>query len=52
VTVTLKLPFCVFPAASLTSQLTLVVPTGNVEPDAGEQLGASGPETVSLALAL
>jgi hypothetical protein len=51
VTVTVKLPCAVFPAPSVAEQLTVVVPTGKVEPDAGLQLAASAPETVSFALA-
>ena len=35
VTVTLKLPFAVFLCASVAEQLTVVVPTGKVEPEAG-----------------
>jgi hypothetical protein len=34
---------------SLAEQVTVVVPTVNVEPDAGEQLGVSDPLTRSLA---
>src|SRR5882724_1169113 len=38
VTVTLKLHEAVFPAASVAVQLTEVVPTGKLEPEAGMQL--------------
>jgi hypothetical protein len=48
-TVTLKLPFAVLPAPSVALQLTVVVPIGNVDPDEGEQLTATLPETASLA---
>ena len=36
-TVTVKLHVAVFPDASVAVQLTVVVPIGKVEPDAGEQ---------------
>ena len=51
-TVTLKLPFAVFPAASEAEQLTVVVPITKVEPEAGKQLMGTGPSTASLAEAL
>jgi hypothetical protein len=37
------------PAASLTVQVTVVVPAGKNEPDAGEQAGAPTPGQLSLA---
>src|SRR6476619_3834399 len=37
-TVTLKLPELLFPAASLTVQFTVVVPIGNLSPDVWEQM--------------
>ena len=40
-TVTVKLPELVLPAASETEQETDVVPSGKLEPEAGEQLGVS-----------
>ena len=40
VTVTLKLQLAVFIAASVTEQLTVVTPSGKLEPDAGVQTGA------------
>jgi len=48
-TVTLKEPEPVLPALSVTEQVTVVEPKANVEPDAGEQFGASGPSTLSTA---
>ena len=38
-TVTVKLAVPTFPAASDAVQVTVVVPTGNVEPEEGEQVG-------------
>jgi len=49
VTVTRKLPEAVFPAASVAEQLTVVVPTANVEPEAGEQMVATDGSIVSAA---
>jgi hypothetical protein len=51
VTVTVKLPLADFPAPSVAEQVTVVVPTGNADPEAGEQLAGSVPDTASLALA-
>jgi hypothetical protein len=42
----------VLPALSVAEQLTVVVPTGNVEPDAGVQTGVIEPSTRSVADAL
>jgi hypothetical protein len=49
VTVTVNEPDVLFPWESLALQFTVVVPTGNVEPDAGLQLTATEPSTASLA---
>src|SRR5262245_60667488 len=49
-TVTWNVAVAVFPAASLAVQLTVVVPSGNSEPDAGVQLTATGPSTLSVAV--
>ena len=38
-TVTVKVSVAVFPSASDAVQVTVVVPTGNKEPDDGEQVG-------------
>nr|WP_238145304.1 hypothetical protein [Antricoccus suffuscus] len=51
-TVTKKLPVCVLLAASVAVHDTVVVPTGNVDPDAGEQVGTTTPSTASFAVAL
>jgi hypothetical protein len=53
VTVTVKLPLCVFTgeAVSLAEQLTVVTPVGNALPDAGTQLTGTEPATVSDAVA-
>ena len=40
------------PDASLTVQVTVVVPFWNVEPDAGVQIGTPTPEQLSVAVAL
>jgi hypothetical protein len=50
-TVTVKLHEAGLPAASLTLQVTVVVPTENAEPDAGVQVGVSVPSQLSLAVA-
>ena len=47
VTVTLKLQLAVFIAASVTEQLTVVAPSGKLEPDAGTQTGAPTPGQLS-----
>ena len=49
-TVTVKLHDAEFPDASVTEQVTVVTPFGNVAPDAGEQLGAPTPAQLSLAV--
>ena len=51
-TVTVNVHEPVLPLASLTLQVTVVVPFGKVEPDAGEQLGLPTPEQLSVAVAL
>ena len=42
--VTVNEQLAVLPEASLTVQVTVVVPFGNVEPDGGEQTGAPRPQ--------
>ena len=44
-TVTSKLPVTVWPPESATEQPTVVVPTLNVEPEAGVQVGVSAPSS-------
>lgn len=51
-TVTVKLPLAVLLWESVAEQLTVVVPIGNVEPEAGEQIAAREPSTRSLAEAV
>ncbi len=48
-TSTEKLPVEELPALSVTRHVTVVVPTPNAEPDAGEHDAAIAPSTVSLA---
>jgi hypothetical protein len=48
--VTVKLAEALFPAASAALQLTVVVPVGNVPPDAGVHATAIGPSTRSVAV--
>ena len=48
-TVTMKLPFAVFPRESVAEQLTVVCPRGNIEPETCEQAAITGPSTKSLA---
>jgi hypothetical protein len=50
-TVTLKLALPVLPCESVAVQVTCVVPTGNVLPDAGLHVGVSAPSLSSVALA-
>ena len=50
-TVTLKPPIAVLPCASVASQLTGVVPIGNVLPEAGVQMTATAPSMASSAVA-
>ena len=47
VTVTVKLLLALLPLASLTEQLTVVVPAGKVEPDCGVHDGVPTPEQLS-----
>ena len=51
-TVTVKLPFAVFPALSFAEQLTVVAPMAKVLPEAGVQVGVIGPSTSSIAEAV
>jgi hypothetical protein len=51
-TVIVKLPEAAFPAASVAVQLTVVVPIGKVDPEAGVQTTATGPSIASRADAL
>jgi hypothetical protein len=46
-TVTAKNPVAVFPALSVAEQVTLVVPSGNAEPEAGVQVTGTEPSTRS-----
>src|SRR5919199_6669565 len=48
-TVTLKLALPVLPCESVAVHVTFVVPTGNLLPEDGLQLGVSAPSTLSLA---
>src|SRR5215208_1885234 len=48
-TMTLNEPSALFPDASVAVQLTVVVPNGNVEPEAGSHVTSTGPSTASLA---
>lgn len=48
-TVTVKLPVALFPALSVAVQVTVVVPSGKVEPEAGVQLTGTVPSTASVA---
>src|ERR671922_210645 len=50
-TVTSKLAEPVLPWESVAVQVTVVVPTGKVLPDAGAHVGVIGPSTMSLAVA-
>jgi hypothetical protein len=49
VTTTLNAADPLFPAASAAVQVTVVVPTGNVDPEAGAQVGVIAPDTASVA---
>jgi hypothetical protein len=51
-TVTWNEPEVELPWESVAVQLTVVVPTGNVLPEAGEQLGVMEPSTLSVAVAV
>jgi hypothetical protein len=48
-TVTVKVHMPTLPAASVAEQVTVVVPTGKAEPDAGEQVTAPTPGQLSVA---
>ena len=49
---TVKLPNAVLPCESVAEQSTVVVPSGKVEPEAGEQETGTGPSTISVAVAV
>ena len=49
-TVTSKDAVAEFPAESVAVHVTLVVPSGNVEPDGGAQLSSGAESTASVAL--
>ena len=51
-TVTVKVQVDVLFDASLTPQVTVVAPFGNVDPDGGEQAGVPTPGQLSVASAL
>jgi hypothetical protein len=51
-TVTVKDPLAVLPAASDAEQATVVVPSGNVAPEAGVHVGVRAPLTSSDAVAV
>ena len=51
-TVTVNVLVDEFPCASVALQVTVVAPSGKVEPDAGLQVTATAPSTMSLPLAL
>jgi hypothetical protein len=51
-TVTVNVPDAVFPAASLAEQVTMVVPIGKVDPEAGAQVTERFPLTASTAVAM
>lgn len=46
-TVTMKLPFVVLLCKSVAEQLTVVIPMANIVPDAGAQIAATDPSTIS-----
>jgi len=48
VTVTVNVQLAMLPEESVTVQVTVVVPLGKNEPEAGEQLGAPTPGQLSL----
>src|SRR5260370_15538104 len=50
-TVTVKLPVDVLPTLSVAEQVTVVVPSGKIEPEGGEQVTGSVPSTTSVAVA-
>jgi hypothetical protein len=47
---TSKLALVLFSAASMASQFTVVLPSGKVLPEAGEQVTLTEPSTMSLAV--
>ena len=50
-TVTVNVQLAEFPDASLTVQVTVVVPFGKAEPDAGVHVGVPTPGQLSVAVA-
>src|SRR5439155_18595812 len=52
VTTTLKVLVCVFPCASVTVQVTAVVPTGKTEPETGLEVTEPTPGQLSVAVGL
>ena len=52
VTVTVKLPLALWPAASRAEHVTVVVPSANVLPEAGAHVGTTLPSTRSVAVAV
>src|SRR5918993_5935581 len=51
-TLTVNEPVASFPAASVAEQLTVVSPSGNVEPEAGSHVTSTSPSTASVAVAV
>jgi hypothetical protein len=51
-TVTVKVSLPVLPCASVAEHVSVVAPIGNVAPEAGAQVGVSGPSTLSVAVAV
>src|SRR6266851_5435858 len=51
-TVTVKVPLAELPLVSVAVQFTVVLPSAKVLPEAGEQLGVTGPSIASLAVAV
>jgi hypothetical protein len=51
-TVTVKLQLAMLPAASVTEQLTVVVPFGKTDPDAGLHVGVPTPGQLSVAVGM
>ena len=50
--ITVKLPVTSFSAASDAVQVTVVVPTGKLEPEGGEQVGPEVTATLSVAFTM
>ena len=51
-TVTMNVPEACSPPVSSAVQMTVVAPTGKVEPLAGAQVGVTGPSSASVAVAM